>query len=203
MTWMLTATGRHFDLAAPRAADVDVVDIAAALSKMCRFGGHTTQFYSVAEHSVEVARLLADRGHRASVCLFGLLHDAHEAYTGDRIRPLKELAEAKGSWAADADALDHAVQICIHVALLPDPPIWNDLSDAEAAAVAHADLVLLATERRDVMPPDLTPWPCLDGIDPLEHELQSWCPAVAGKLFLSEYRRLLGAMRQELTAHPL
>lgn len=59
-------------------------DIAGALSKINRYTGHTTHAYSVALHSVNVARVLPDE-----LKLWGLLHDASEAYLGDVARPIK------------------------------------------------------------------------------------------------------------------
>jgi hypothetical protein len=71
--WMQTFTGRAFYPMAPHVEDVDPVDIAHALSLICRYGGHSRAFFSVAEHA-----------------LWALLHDATEAYVGDMVRPLKQ-----------------------------------------------------------------------------------------------------------------
>lgn len=84
MTWILTHTGKRFDPLAPRAADIDHRDIAHALANLCRFNGHCTSFYSVADHSVGVAELVDPEWQ-----MDGLLHDATEAYIGDITRPLK------------------------------------------------------------------------------------------------------------------
>ena len=53
--WILTASGRRFDLLAPTVESVDAGDIAHALSQVNRFGGHTRVPYSVAEHSPSTA----------------------------------------------------------------------------------------------------------------------------------------------------
>ncbi len=82
--WMQTFSGRKFFPLDPRADEVSLVDIAHALSLLCRFGGHCRHFYSVAEHSVHVARAAPDHLKR-----FALLHDATEAYAVDIPRPLK------------------------------------------------------------------------------------------------------------------
>lgn len=50
-TTMRCASGKYFDLAKPNVNDVDVNDIARALSNLCRFGGQCERFYSVARHS--------------------------------------------------------------------------------------------------------------------------------------------------------
>ena len=58
MTWILTQSGQQFDLLRPTAAMIKPVDIAHALSRLCRFNGHTRAHYSVAQHSLIVASLV-------------------------------------------------------------------------------------------------------------------------------------------------
>ena len=81
---MQLRSGRAFFPTDPLPEDIEITDIAASLSKICRFGGHTKEFYSVAEHSVYVSLLVPKQ-----FALCGLLHDAIEAYMGDVIRPIK------------------------------------------------------------------------------------------------------------------
>jgi hypothetical protein len=83
-----TFTGKFFDYDEPAAEQVCVEDIAHALSQVCRFGGHTRTFYSVAEHCVLASRLLENTSAH-DYRLAALLHDAHEAYLGDLPTPLK------------------------------------------------------------------------------------------------------------------
>lgn len=82
--WMQTFTGRQFWPIDPRADEVDIRDIAHALSNCCRYGGHCKRFYSVAEHSVLIARAAPPHLKKAA-----LLHDASEAYLVDIPRPIK------------------------------------------------------------------------------------------------------------------
>jgi uncharacterized protein len=83
-SWILTASGRRFDPLNPDPTAIDIEDIAHALSQICRFTGHTREFYSVAQHSVIVAWHLDE-----PLRLQGLLHDASEAYLCDLARPVK------------------------------------------------------------------------------------------------------------------
>ena len=84
---MNTASGMVVDLKNPTTDMIDIKDIANSLSKMCRFGGHTNQFYSVAQHSILVSFLM--REGEGKYGLEALLHDASEAYLGDVVKPLK------------------------------------------------------------------------------------------------------------------
>lgn len=81
--WIITYTGRKFWPLNPSPYDIDIVDIAHALSNICRFTGHVSRFISVAQHSVMVSDLCLN--HQ----LFGLLHDASEAYLCDIASPIK------------------------------------------------------------------------------------------------------------------
>jgi len=87
--WIQTFSGVQFWPLAPAAEDVCLMDIAHALSNLCRFGGHCERFYSVAEHSCLVARHCAGIGGN-DLALAGLMHDAAEAYLIDLPRPLKQ-----------------------------------------------------------------------------------------------------------------
>lgn len=81
--YIVTYTGWEVDLANPKPDDVHIVDIATALSRICRYTGHLDYHYSVAQHSVYVSEMTGT--------LEGLMHDAHEAYVGDVSSPLKKL----------------------------------------------------------------------------------------------------------------
>jgi len=82
-----TYTGLSFDYLEPGPFRLE--DIANALAKINRFNGHTVLPYSVAEHSVLVAKLAENAGEEHQVQLAALMHDAHEAYIGDFARPQK------------------------------------------------------------------------------------------------------------------
>ena len=85
----------------------------------------------------------------------GLLHDAHEAYCGDMATPSKRVIGM--AWDAFEGRLQHAVRsaFAIHSASL----MW-------AESIKQADMLALATEKRDLLPPTATPWVSLTGIEP-------------------------------------
>ena len=171
MSWSQTYSGRLFFPLEPRPADIDIVDIAHSLALQCRFNGHCRPFYSVAEHSVRVSRILGGAER-----LWGLLHDAAEAYISDLPRPLK--ATAPGFRAAE----DRLLEVIVTRFGLEWPM---------PAAVAQADDVLLATEMRDLMAPPTAPWPLAaaplaDTIVPVGHE-------DAERMFLERFAELTTA----------
>ena len=85
----ITASGITIDLLNPRVQDININDITSGLSKICRFGGQISHFYSVAQHSVLCSHLAPQELKKAA-----LMHDASEAYLGDVIKPLKNLLGA-------------------------------------------------------------------------------------------------------------
>lgn len=91
-----TYTGIRFEFADPTPEDIRGRDIANGLAYTCRFVGQGTEFYSVARHSLNVARHLEATGASPAVQAYGLLHDASEAYLGDVPGTLKpQLTEYK------------------------------------------------------------------------------------------------------------
>lgn len=84
-THLRTYMGKNLDVFNPDPSQIDIMDIAHALSNQCRWGGHTRMFYSVAQHSIAVANRLVP-----SLRVQGLLHDAAEAYLVDLPRPIKK-----------------------------------------------------------------------------------------------------------------
>jgi len=84
-----TFTGKTIDLTSLNIAEIDIDDIAHALSMICRFGGHTKRFYSVAEHSYLVSKQMQFHGYSSNVQFAALMHDASEYLLNDMMRPLR------------------------------------------------------------------------------------------------------------------
>jgi len=166
-TVMQTYTGKLVDLSEFTTDDVRLPDIAHALSQINRFTGHTTYPISVAEHSVMVSRLVPPEH-----ALWGLLHDASEAYLGDVARPLKVLLP-------DYRALEqHIQQVIAKVFRLPWPM---------PAAVHEADLRALMAEKHALMSVDHE-W----GITaaPVTMPIRCCVPAGAKQMFETRYREI-------------
>lgn len=86
-----TVSGKKVSINNPTESMIEIRDIAHALSKLCRFGGHTSSFYSVAQHSYLVYRLAHYQNEPSDILLAALMHDATEAYCQDVIKPLKNI----------------------------------------------------------------------------------------------------------------
>ena len=89
MSEIMTQSKKMFDPLHPDVQLIDVVDIAHALSMLCRANGHFQTFYSVGQHCINCAKEAAARGYSRKVQLACLLHDASEAYLSDVTRPVK------------------------------------------------------------------------------------------------------------------
>lgn len=172
--WMQTYTGRQFWPLDPRPDEVRIEDIAHSLAMQCRYAGHCLRFYSVAEHSVLVAWWLK-ANYGSSAALYGLTHDAPEAYLVDVPRPVKPFLtgykEAEQRvWMAVADrfGLDWS---------LPD-------------SVHEADTRILCDERAQNMAPCAAPWNIVN--DPLGVTLRFWSPEEAEIIFLDTFNSLTG-----------
>lgn len=141
MTWIQTFTGRVFSYDQPTPDMVDIQDIAHALANVCRYAGHTTHFFSVAQHSVLVSQRCEPKD-----ALWGLLHDATEAYVADLARPIKHLPGMQAYRDLEARVMG---VIAERFGLEPEMP----------ASVREADNRMLGTEASQLMGEPPKPWP--------------------------------------------
>ena len=167
---IMTSTGRYFDLLEPNHRHVAIGEIAHALSHICRFTGHVRTFYSVAQHSYH-ASYLVPQEH----ALAALLHDAAEAYIGDVASPLKRLLP---DYKAIEEKVEAAVFRHFNLPAKFDP------------CIKQADLIMLATEKRDLMPEHVDTWDCIQGIEPMPQNLQPMAPQTAKYCFLDRFFEL-------------
>ena len=168
--YVSTVSGNRFYPLEPRIDRVAIEDIAHGLAYQCRFNGQTQAFYSVAQHSLVVASLVP-----TDLRLAALLHDAAEAYLGDMVKPLKVLLP-------EFAAIEEKVSAIIAGAF------GIDFSDY--GPIKRADLIALATEKRDLMPHSVERWAYLDDIRPLPGTIVPMDPAQGKQAFLLEFTRL-------------
>lgn len=167
---ILTFNGRYFNFLEPQACHIDIETIAHALAHICRFTGHTNQFYSVAQHSVLVSHLVPPQH-----ALAGLLHDAAEAFLGDVATPLKQLLP-------DYKAIEARVEgvVLEHFGLGPMLP----------PEVRHADLCALMTEARDFMPAEAEDWDFGPTVQPHALTIFPMSSGMARQQFMQRFRVL-------------
>lgn len=178
--WTQSFSGRAIRILDPSPDQVDILDIAHALSNVCRFGGMTLSHYSVAQHSVLVSANVSEEH-----ALAGLLHDAAEAYIGDIVTPLKR-ALTMHPYRVLEKAWARAISERFGVELVKLPE-----------EVVTADLRALLTEKRDLLEPMLSgqpEWTMFDGleIEPFDRKIVAVTPAEAKAMFLREWRALGG-----------
>lgn len=171
--WMQTYSGRQFWPLDARHEEIEIADIAHSLSMQCRFGGHTDRFYSVAEHSELVSRVIDPR-----FALEGLLHDGQEAYLSDVIRPIKR-------YLTNYEKLEQDLWLAI-VGRFD----LNDSSECHAAIKA-ADNAVLNAEKAQIMKPSPAPWNPDSVAEPADVAIVGWMPPVAKGIFLNRFKFLM------------
>jgi hypothetical protein len=174
--YLQTVSGRWVDPFDPDPRQLDPGDIARALANQCRFGGHSRVFYSVAQHSVLVSRLVEERGGDTEDAFAALMHDATEAYLGDMPHPLKHRSPLGAAFKAAEQHLEQAIRERFRI-------------KADVPEIKRADRALLATERR-AFSGESWHWPELDGVEPLDLELVAWTPDEAAGAFARRYAEL-------------
>ena len=174
---MCTASGLPFWPSSPRIEDIRIEDIAAHLSRICRFNGalrDSVEIYSVAQHCYLMSKNVPE-----DYALEALLHDAPEYIVGDRVKPIKVMTDGSALEQYEDD-LDRLIRR------------KYGLPRFMTAVVKAADYRSVLTERRDVLHPDVAkhvdwgtptaePWP--DIIEP-------WLPSRARTLFLRRFKEL-------------
>lgn len=199
--WVQTLHGRSFDLANPRAADVDFHEIAQQLATINRYAGAAMSVVSVATHT-----LIAAENAPPSIRPWVLAHDAHETALGDWPTPAKHalvLSARMLGGSAAAMMVKHAID---HTFARVDAAIWeaaglDEPTDEQRRQIKFYDLLAMQTERRDFLAPAPARWapeieaapaarkvyrPGHFGKTPFDvgerlwREFQTWFPALKG-----------------------
>lgn len=189
--YIRTFSGRKFWALDPRPEDIELIDIAHALSNNCRWGGHCGPFYSVAEHSVLTAALLPRH-----LQLAGLLHDASEAYLIDLPRPIKyQIPQYR--------EIEHKLMLCIAEKYGFEYPLTETVKGADDFMLYYERATLFPQYPESIAADVLTDAALefffdqqLDG-DNLPIEIKRWSPSEARTNFIMAFSNGFRSRREQ------
>jgi len=169
-----TAGGKKFYIDRP---EFDISDIIHALAHQCRYTGHSKAFYSVAEHSLLVSRIVEDLG--LGDPFEGLMHDAAEAYLSDIAAPWKALLP-------DYKKLEARIEAPLRE--------WAGVPAVMSEGIKRADWLALFIEAKILMPSQAAEWIAPEGIKEqaadLHYEIRCFLPHFAKIQFKHRYNDL-------------
>ncbi len=177
---ILTFSSRMVDPLNMRPDDVCIEDIAHSLSNQCRFTGHSSVFYSIAEHSVIGSRLVPPEH-----ALTFLLHDAAEAYLCDVAAPLRGFVSFGGALEMDR-SFDAVERETWDLAIVP---VFNVPPMPLAQVIKHVDRAMLVREGLELLPVGFD-WRSYG--PPADTQLEFWGPLQAREAFLARFEVLHG-----------
>jgi hypothetical protein len=169
--WAQIYSGEKFWPLDPKPEEVDINDIAHSLAFQCRFNGHSNFFFSIAQHSVFVSKIVPPEQ-----ALAGLLHDAAEAYTGDMVSPLKK--NLPPEFKEIEKEIDKAISEHFGI---------KNINHIE---IKRADKIALFTEMRDLMKKPHSKWDDVDSYNPHPNKIVPLGPEEAEKEFLERFKEL-------------
>jgi len=169
--WIKTYTGKQFYPQDPKVEDIDIEDIAHALSLTCRFNGHIKEFYSTAQHAV-LCSMVAPSEFKWEA----LHHDDSEAYISDLTRPVKGMLP-------QYTLLERGIEDCLALKFsLP-----KKMSDE----VKLVDTRMLVTEASQLMSSaGICWWESSQYPKPYQFTINLWNPSAAEEKFLETYNNL-------------
>lgn len=205
-TILTLANGRYVDLLDVLASDIDFGTLAEHIAKEKRYNGATPgKEYSVAQHlCIGTDAILRDGGGEEAAAYF-LLHDVQEGLWKDDPTPKKRalaqhIQERCGVLAAAIigiiDGIVDEHDAAIHEAAGLAWPMPVEIKKA----VKYYDVVMFVTEWRDLMRGiDHPTWNDYAGIRPLEAAITPWRWDFARAEWMKRARRLIPALRGEVT----
>lgn len=177
---ILVRSGQYFDFLAPETFDWGRVDdIAWGLAQVNRYGGHTKHPYSVAQHSYLASFLVSP-----AFAFEALMHDAHEAFVGDMMTPLKIICP-------DYAAVEHRAEAAMRAAF--------GLPAKMSPEVKGADLTMLAWEYDQLLPDEPEEWDVIKGVERPAGNILPWSTSVARTMWTRRFLQLWVQWKQMLT----
>ena len=193
--FVTTYTGKSFYPFNPRKEDMCIEDIAHHLSQINRWTGATTHPYSVAQHSVNVAKVLDHVTYvmkddlRYLKIYQGLMHDATEAYCQDIASPIKALLP-------DYQKLEETIWSAISEVFFVQEKIFDVVDYADKAMGAYEATVILP-----IMPEWMdakTYFQAVNLVNGADVDLSKWSPEKAKEEFLKYYEKYKLSNREVL-----
>lgn len=175
--YIATVSGKQFFLLEPRLEDIDIYDIAHALSMQCRWTGHTKFHYSVAQHSYYCSFIGPEKE-----AFDRLMHDAPEAYIGDLNRPLKHYTEAGVAYRRQESVIQKAIAERFGYSVI------------EPESVKLADNSMLYAEKKQIVGysfEEAENWDRYNEDNGIT--IERWLPDQAKKMFLDRFEELYKA----------
>ncbi|HET8688249.1 MAG TPA: hypothetical protein VFM18_16575 [Methanosarcina sp.] len=172
-----TASGKKVFFLEPDPEQIDIKDIALALSRIPRFNGHTNRFYSVAEHCWTGQRFINNEYKLAF-----LLHDATEAYLCDIPSPIKQ-------YLPDYKKIERGLEEAISIKYG-----WNSYLDSDM--IKYMDLAMLSVEAQHLIESRGNDWQIWKTINrPVaDYRMKPLCldSKTAERFYLSAFYELYG-----------
>lgn len=218
MSRILTQSATQVDILKPQAKQIRIDDICHGLAFVCRFNGQTRHHYSVAQHSLIVADIvpqehklagllhdateayLADIARPIKLLMVEAAERRNDAWT--QVLNLHAL-NARDAWSYASSLRLFKAEEFSGLSLLIDTykqleeRLWLaicerfDLDPVLPDCVHEADMIALATERQQLMPPHPEPWACLEGVEPLPGSIPEWSPMYARQAYHQRLMELL------------
>ena len=190
--WISTYRNKRVFPFDPDKDTIEIEDIAHSLAMICRWGGHSLTYYSVAEHCVRVADFLYVQAVKSGksieeskrIAFLGLMHDATEAYVGDIPRPIKGFMYLQTPRGMEGFRETEAHVYKVIEEALGLPPY----KDGDDEIIHEADNILLVTEARDVQHGSGKWDYWTDQPEPLEGIIYAMTWEVAKSTFLTRYK---------------
>lgn len=176
-SYIITFTGKKFNLLEPRIEDIDILDIAHSQAMQCRWTGHCKHHYSIAQHGYYCSFIGPE-----NEALERLMHDTSESYIGDMNRPLKHFTNAGDAYRR----VEKPLQGLIYEAF--------GMSREEPASVKIADEAMLYAELEQLLP--LIEHEIIVANNPFGDSkaanivIEEWTPAYAERMFLKRFDQL-------------
>jgi uncharacterized protein len=170
---------------------IHVQSIAHSLGFLCRYTGHTTRFYSVAQHSIGVSRLVKALGGGLKAQLWGLLHDSGESMMNDIAAPMKSHPIFEGYRGLEKE-IDAKIRRVFGLSII---------NPEDLKLVKHADMAMIGPEKKNLLGKEPRPWMPINQLteahavfDEVDAMVPHSTPHMFAETFLAEYSYLILAM---------